>query len=119
MRLDSACYVKVGSVLLKRNELDRAITAGQRALELGPENPAAYELLFSCLRKSGRDAESINIARDGLAVSPFDADFHHRLGLVLAQETNYIGAINHFAYAMMLGPDPSESESKLRIALGL
>jgi tetratricopeptide (TPR) repeat protein len=117
--LDSACYVQLGTVLLKRNELDRATAEGRHALKLGPENPAAYELLFSCFRKSGRDAEAINIARDGLAVSPYDADFHHRLGLLLAQKTNYMGAINHFAYAMMLGPDPSESESKLRIALGL
>ena len=116
---DSTCHVQLATVLLNRNELDRAMREGQRALELGPENAAAYELLFTCLRKSKRDAEAINIARDGLAVSPYDPDLHHRLGLVLAQETNYLGAINHFSYAMLLGPDPSESESKLRFALGL
>lgn len=117
--LDSSCHVQLGTVLLNRNELDRAMNEGHCALELGPENPAAYDLVFSCLRKSQREAEAIKVARDGLAASPYDPDLHHRLGLVLAQETNYIGAINHFAYALMLGSDASESESKLRVVLGL
>jgi tetratricopeptide (TPR) repeat protein len=117
--LDSMSHVQLGMDLLNRNELERAMNEGRRALELGPENPAAYELLFTCFRKSQQQAEAIKIARDGLAVSPYDPDLHHRLGLVLAQETNYVDAINHFAYAMLLGPDPSEPESKLRFALGL
>jgi tetratricopeptide (TPR) repeat protein len=117
--LDSACYFQLGAALLNRNELDRALQAGQRALELGPENTVAYQLLFTCLRKLHRDADAIKIALDGLAVSPSDPDLHYRLGLTLAQETNYIGAINHFAYALLLRPDPSEAESKLRAVLRL
>jgi tetratricopeptide (TPR) repeat protein len=117
--LDSESHERFGEALFQQGDVDAALSEGRRALELGPENPAPYQLLFACFRRSQREPEAIAVARDGLAVSPYDPDFHYRLGLVLAQETNYIDAINHFAYAMLLGPDPDKSESKLRLALSL
>jgi Flp pilus assembly protein TadD len=117
--LDSGVHVRLGERLAKQGQVEAALVEARRALELGPENVPAYDLLFASLRLLQRTPESIAVARDGLAIFPYNADLHYRLGLALAQETNLVTALNHFAYATLLRPDRPEPESKFRVALDL
>jgi Flp pilus assembly protein TadD len=117
--LDSGVHARLGEMLAKQAHLEAALIEARRALELGPENVQAYDLLFACLRLLQRTPESIAVARDGLSIFPYNADLHFRLGLALAQETNLVTALNHFAYATLLRPDRPEPESKFRVALDL
>jgi tetratricopeptide (TPR) repeat protein len=116
---DSGIRTRLGETLLQQGQVEAALIEARHALEVGPENADAHDLLFTCLRQLQRTSESIAAASDGLGVSPFNADLHYRLGLALAQQTNFVAAINHFAYAAMLRPDRAEPQSKFRAALHL
>ena len=113
---DGECHLQMG-MLAKQGQIERAMDEARRAIELGPENSRAYDFLFTCLRQSQRTDEAIKTARDGLAVSPFDAELHYRLGLAAGETGDFVTAANHFAYALLLRPDRSEPLAKLHVAL--
>ncbi len=117
--LSSDTHLQLSAVLMKQDRLGRAIAEGRRAVELGPENAFAYDVLFTCLRQLQRNGEAIDVARDGLAVSPFDADLHYKLGLAAGQTGDFVTAASHFAYALLLRPDRPEPLAKFHVALRL
>ena len=67
--------------------------------------------------RQGRDDEAINVARNGLAVSPYDSGLHFALGLALARKDDLMTATNQFAYALLLGPDWMEAHLNFGRAL--
>ena len=112
-------HMQLSAVLMEQGQLERAVAEARRAIELGSENVAAYDLLFTCLRQLQRNDDAINVARDGLAVSPFNAELHYRLGLAAGQQGDFAAAANQFVYALLLRPDRPEPEAKLRVTLPL
>ena len=89
----------------------------QRAVALEPENPRAYDLLFTLARELHRSEDALAAGRDALAVSPFDSDLHYRLGLAAGEISIFTTATQQFAYALLLNPKKTEYEQKLRLAL--
>ena len=72
--------------------------------ELGPEDLSARLFLSDCLSQLGRNDEVINVARNGLAVFPYDSSLRYTLGLALARKGDFAGATNQFACALLLEP---------------
>lgn len=110
---DSFVHLQLAVVLANHNEDARVIAASRRAIELGPENVPAYDLLVTVLRHSVLYREAIEAAEAGLAVAPSSAELHYKLALAMADERQLVGAANHFAYALMLQPKSKQLRMKL------
>jgi tetratricopeptide (TPR) repeat protein len=102
---------------VKRNDEERAIVEGRRAIKLGPENSAAYQFLVNCLFESHRYNEAADLGREWLAISPYDAAAHSALGSALVENGDLVLAAQHLAYVMMLRPGVEQAHAQLRQVL--
>ncbi len=119
LQLDAAngdCHLQLGISLAKQGDLSRAMNEAQRALELQPENARTHDLVFTLAREL-HHAEALALGRDALAVSPFDADLHYRVGLAAGEVGNFPIAVAQFGYALLLQPSRAEVAQKLHLAL--
>jgi len=120
LQIDAAngyCQIQNAIEVARRGEIEQAASIAQRLVESEPENARAYNVLFTCLRQLGQRDKALAIARDALAVAPFDADFHYRLGLAAGEIGNFAIAAPQFAQALLLQPGRSEIENKLHLAV--
>src|SRR5260370_40486792 len=97
--------------------MTRAMSEGQHALELQPENARAYDLVFTLARELHRAEEALAVGRDALVVSPFDSDLHYRIGLAAGEIGDFTTAAHQLAYALLLWPNRSEIAGKLHLAM--
>jgi len=111
------CQLQMAVDTAKQGDIAQTMNMAQRIVEAEPENSRAYNLWFSCARQLQQPYKSIEIAREALAISPFDADLHYRLGLVAGEIGDFTIAVPQFAYALLLQPGRSEVEEKLQLAL--
>ena len=65
-------YVRInlGIITAIMGDPGKAETHFKEALSLDPKNPEAYSYYASFLRRQGREAEAVDLARRGLALSP-------------------------------------------------
>jgi hypothetical protein len=89
----------------------------ERARELLPERAAAHDLVLALARELRPPSQTIAIGRDALAISPFDAGLHYRVGSAANEAGDFATATVQFAYALLLDPKRTELEQKLRVAL--
>jgi Flp pilus assembly protein TadD len=61
--------------------------------------------------------DPVDEAREALAVSPYDAEIHHLLGVVLARKGESMEAFHQLAYYVLIRPDRTEARSELHRAL--
>ena len=107
---NAAGHYVLSAILAKQGQMPHAIGEAQRAVELGPEDLSARRFWSELLIiRQGRDDEAISVARNGLAVSPYDSGLHFVLGVALARTGNFMMATNQFAYALLLRPDWMEA----------
>jgi len=97
-----------------RSYPDRANTEARRAIELGPENSSAYEFLLNCLLESHSYTQAADLAREWLALAPYEAAAHSALGSVLANNGDLKAAARHLGYLMMLRPEVEQAHAQLR-----
>lgn len=114
---DPANHAQLATVFARRGELATAIPELQRAAALGTQDPGAFKLLATCRLQGGDDEEAIAAARNGLTVSPYNAELHYLLGAALARRGQLLDATNQFAYALMLRGDFAEARAAMRAAL--
>jgi tetratricopeptide (TPR) repeat protein len=93
--------------------MERALDEARRAVELGPEDLSARLFLSDCLSQLGRNDEVINVARNGLAVFPYDSSLRYTLGLALARKGDFAGATNQFACALLLELEPLRVDAQV------
>jgi tetratricopeptide (TPR) repeat protein len=120
LQVDAAngyCQIQNAIEVARRGDIEQAATIARRLVESEPENARAYSVLFTCARQLRQTDKALAIARDGLAVAPFDADFHYRLGLAAGEIGNFAIAAPQFAYALLLQPGRPEIENKLHLAV--
>jgi Flp pilus assembly protein TadD len=120
LELDSAngdCHLQLGISLAKQGDMTRAMSEARHALALQPENPRAYDLVFTLARELHRAEEALAIGRDALVVSPFDSDLHYRIGLAAGEIGDFATAAHQLAYALLLNPTRPDYEQKVRVAL--
>jgi tetratricopeptide (TPR) repeat protein len=107
---NAAGHYVLSAILARQGQMPQAIGEAQRAVELGPEDLSVHRFWSELLIiRQGRDDEALRVARDGLAVSPFDPGLHFVLGVALARTGNFMTATNQFAYALLLRPDWMEA----------
>src|SRR5256714_3212857 len=97
-----------------RSYPDRANTEARRAIEFGPENSSAYEFLLNCLLESHSYTQAADLAREWLALAPYEAAAHSALGSVLANNGDLKAAARHLGYLMMLRPEVEQAHAQLR-----
>ena len=110
---DSAAHLQL-AISLKRRDIERAIVEARRAIELGPENSSAYQFLTNCFLELRRYNEVVDLGREWLAVSPYDATAHAVLGTAMAENSDLTEAPRHLGYVMMLRPEAEQAHARLR-----
>jgi tetratricopeptide (TPR) repeat protein len=114
---DSAAHLSL-AIAAKGTDMERAMAEARRAIELGPENFSAYQLLMKCLLESGRYNEAAAFGPEWLAVSPFDVAAHSALATATTQTGDLVTAALQLGYVMMLRPNAEEALTQLhRIVL--
>ncbi len=113
----SDAHAQLGAVRFTQNDLEGAVNEARHAIELGMENRFAYAVSFTSLRRSQRDHEAIETARDALALSPFESELHYRLALAAGQTGDFETAAVQFSYALLLQPKNNDAADRVRLAL--
>ena len=113
--LDGAAHLELGTLLFKQNKLARAIEEARLAVASAPENNGAHFLLVISLFY--HDDDPIGVAREALAVSPFNAEMHHLLGAALMRKGDLTEAFHQLSYSVLLKPNGNEALSDLHRAL--
>jgi tetratricopeptide (TPR) repeat protein len=113
--LDGATHLELGALLFKQNKLERAIEEARLAVAFAPENIHAHLLLLVSLFYHNEDP--VDAAREALAVSPYNAEFHRLLGLALVRKGESIEAFNQLTYSVLIRPEWTEASSELQRAL--
>jgi len=117
--MDSEAHLDL-AIAATRTDMERAISESRRAIELGPENFSAYQLLMKCLVDSERYNEAAALGPEWLAVSPFDAAAHSSLAKAMAQTGDLSAAARQLGYVMMLRPNDEDALTQLhRILVSL
>ena len=117
--MDSESHLNL-SIAAARIDMERAIAEARRAIELGPENFSAYQMLMKCLLDSKRYNEAAAFGPEWLAVSPFDVAAHSSLAFAMSQTGDVSAAARQFGYVMMLQPSAEEPLAQLhQIVLSL
>jgi len=106
--MDSGAHVNL-AIATKRADMERAMAEARRAIELGPENFSASQLLMKFLLESGRFNEAAALGPEWLAVSPFDVVAHSSVAVAMAQTGDLATAARHLGYVMMLRPNAEEA----------
>jgi tetratricopeptide (TPR) repeat protein len=109
---DSTAHLNL-AIAAKRTDIERAISEAERAIDIGPQNFSAYQLLMKCLLESGRYHEAAASGAEWLAVSPFDAAAHSSLAVALLQTGDLVTAARQLGYVMMLRPNAEEALGQL------
>ena len=113
--LDGATHLELGTLLFKQKKLESAIEEARLAVAYAPENTHAHLLLLVSLFYHNEDP--VDLAREALAVSPYDAEIHHLLGVALARKGESMEAFHQLTYYVLIRPDRTEARSELHRAL--
>src|SRR6476660_8992620 len=62
-------HFRLGQLLMENLQLDEAVQAFRRTLELSPQFSKVYQLLGSCQIKLNRNADAVKTLTEGFAVS--------------------------------------------------
>jgi tetratricopeptide (TPR) repeat protein len=101
---NAANHWALGLTLARQGRVEPAISEERRAVEAGLECLSAYQFLADWCLQLGRNSEAADMARAGLAVSPYQAAFHHTLGLALVRTGDFSAGTNQLAYALRIQP---------------
>jgi len=111
------CRLQQAVNIGNKGDISQGLDLARHLIEAEPENALAYNVEFTCARQLNRADDAVAVARNGLAVSPFNDDFHYNLGLAAAEVGDFSTAVPHFAYALLLQPSRREIEQKMRMAV--
>ena len=79
-------HYQLGLVLSEQGQLDEAIAACRRAIELKPDHADAHYSLGVFLGRTGRPDEAVAAYRKAIALEPDHAESHCNLGIALRKQ---------------------------------
>jgi len=110
-------YNNLGIALIKRGEVDEAISQYDKSLQLHSDYAQAHYNLGNALLQKGEVDQAIAQCQEALRLQPNDADAHVALGNALLTKEDVDGAIAHYFKALKLRPDDSNAHYNLGNAL--
>jgi serine/threonine-protein kinase len=85
-------YLRLGSVLRKRGQVDEAIALYRKAIELDPTYSPSFNNLANTWKEKGDLPEAIKALREATRLDPRNAFSHLNLGMTLASAGQYAEA---------------------------
>ena len=103
---DPRVYRALTNLYLMQGQLEKAIVAAERQLELSPSGALAYQSMALALRWSERYSEAISFAEQAIRLDPYPpaVAFRH-LGSLYFNVGRYEEAITAFEKALQKNPD--------------
>ncbi|MBN2473826.1 MAG: tetratricopeptide repeat protein [Pirellulales bacterium] len=115
--LDDHSFIRAGNEYLRHDDLDGAMEAYGKALELNPKSAEALCNLGICLSTKGMlDQAESHIGR-AVALRPEDQDMQLNLGMVLARQGRCQEAVTRFRKAVQIDPRFVKAHVNLAAAL--
>jgi Tfp pilus assembly protein PilF len=96
-------YLNIGRLYLAQKEYEKAVGAFQDAKRYAKQDFIIYEL-GSALLEAGRAKEAVQEFREGVAMSPQNANLRYSLALALLKDGNKKEALAEFRKAAELAP---------------
>jgi tetratricopeptide (TPR) repeat protein/tRNA A-37 threonylcarbamoyl transferase component Bud32 len=101
---DAQVVCSLGDALMAARCADAALAQYGKTIVLDPSVTRAYFNAAKILGSQGRSETATQLARDGLAANPADAEAHLILGAFLYTEGKYVEALERFDDATKLAP---------------
>jgi tetratricopeptide (TPR) repeat protein len=114
---NSMAQNNLGVALIKRGQLDEAVTHLQEAIRIAPSYAEAYNNLGTALAMQGRLEEAIARFQESLRLKARYAQAHNDLGAALGRQGRLDEAIAHLQEAVRLTPDLADARCNLGDAL--
>ena len=103
--------------LKEQGQLEYAIYAYYKSIEMNSDNINAYNNLGNTLRDQGKLEQAILAYRRALKINPRDDDIHNNLGNVLLERGELNEATNVYRHALTINPENSQVYSNLGVTL--
>jgi protein O-mannosyl-transferase len=103
----------LGIVLLRRGQLDEAISRLATAVKLRPENAPAHDNLAKAFLQKGEVAKAMEHYRRLLEIQPDNAEAHNILGTVLVQQGRIREALDQWQETLAIQPENGNAKSNL------
>ena len=110
-------HTNLGNLYIALGEIERARAAYQLSVEIEPEFIPGYVNLADYYRATNQEPQTEETLRQALAINPDVAAIYHALGLSLARQEDYDGALENLRQAAMLDVDNSQYQYVYAIAL--
>ena len=96
-------HLRLALALGEQGQLDEAIAACRRAIQLKPDDADAHYNLGTFLARTGRLAEAVAAYREAIALRPDHAESHCNLGYVLQKQGKLAQALKSLERGHELG----------------
>ena len=110
---DNFSWKILGAVLKQTDRVSEAVFAGQKAVEINPEDAEAHNNLGNTLQELGRLEEAEASYRQAIALKPGYAEAHSNLGNTLKELGRLDEAEASYAQAIAMKPDFAEAHGNL------
>jgi len=109
-------HILLSSVYLMMRQYDKAIAAGERAVELSPNGADIHVIFGETLNAAGRPNEAIKHIKKGIRLNPFPAYWaFNNLGNCYVQKEQYEKALTEFKKALQLAPEAPHVHGMLAV----
>jgi len=109
-------YSFLGGARFQLNQIDQAITAYSKSVELDPQRRKDWNNLGVACWRAGRFDQAIDAHQQALRIDPKDANAYSNLGTVYLSECQPRQAIEALEKAIQLNPDLAVAHSNLALA---
>jgi Tfp pilus assembly protein PilF len=106
-------YNNLGLALIRKGEVDEAVTCFQKALKMTPGNEKALNSFGLVLLRKGQVDEALIYLQKAVALHPDNVDAQNNLGSALLQKGQWDQAALHFQKALELQPNFADAYCNL------
>jgi tetratricopeptide (TPR) repeat protein len=110
---NDVAHNNLGIVLLRKGQVDEAISRFQTAVDLRPENAPAHDNLAKAFLQKGQTAKAMEHYRRLLEIQPDNAEAHNIVGTTLVQQGRIKEAIDEWQETLAFQPENGNAKSNL------